>query len=174
MKATKDSLRHLASLLWTVFGEFGDYECRWNPRSDDGCDLKMISTDGQEFAFDVKLRERVTPQMADDLFARIRAAELAPQVVYLVYAPVISPRVAEIARRYGVSYMDHAGNCHIVNSAAGLLISRTGIPNKSASRKTRRSLTCSHPSQAESSAPCSTRQLTDGRLPNWRNTQMSM
>jgi len=137
MKAGKEHLRHLASLLWTVFGELGDYQCRWNPRSDAGCDLEMISSEGHEFAFDVNVRERVTPQIADDVFARIGAAKRAPQVVRLVYAPVISSRVAEIARRHDVSYMDYAGNCRIVNSAAGLYISRAGIPNKSASQKKR-------------------------------------
>ncbi|MFT5323454.1 MAG: hypothetical protein ACI8P0_001303 [Planctomycetaceae bacterium] len=138
MSRTQENLRNLASLLWTLFEEFGDYECRWNPQSDgsnEGADLQLISTDGQKFAFHVTDRERVTPQMADDLFARMRAAENDPHVVRLVYAPVISERVAEIARRYNVSYIDFAGNCRIVNPAAGLFISRAGIPNDAARQK---------------------------------------
>lgn len=135
MASTKEDLRHVAALLWTAFGELGDFECRWGARQDEGsADFAMIGPTGQEFVFNVKVRERVTPQMADDLFSRIHATDLAPHVVRLVYAPVISPRVAEIARRYDVSYLDHAGNCHIVNPAVGLFISRAGIPNKSASR----------------------------------------
>lgn len=137
MESTKEHLRHLASLFWTVFGELGDYGCQWLPRNGDAYDFKMISTEGQEFVFDVKVRERVTPQMADDLFARIQALQLASHVTRLVYAPVISPRVAEIARRHGISYMDYAGNCHIVNPVAGLFISRSGIPNDASSRKQR-------------------------------------
>ena len=50
-------------------------------------------------------------------------------MIRIAYTPVISSRVAEIARRHDVSYMDYAGNCRIVDRAAGLLITRSGIPN---------------------------------------------
>jgi hypothetical protein len=60
---------------------------------------------------------------------------LPPRHIRLVYAPVISPRVAEIARRHDVSYIDYVGNCRIVNPAAGLFISRADIPNPSTDRK---------------------------------------
>jgi len=106
MRPSEQNLNHLASLLWNVFGELGDFQCQWNPRADESSDFRLISTEWQQFELDVRVRERVTPQTADDLFARIRGAEVAPDVVQLVYAPVISPRVAEIARRHGVSYMD--------------------------------------------------------------------
>ncbi len=73
MAPSEENLRHLASLLQTVFGELGDYEFRRGARHDDGADFRMISTQGHEFAFNARVRERVTSQMADDLFARIRA-----------------------------------------------------------------------------------------------------
>jgi hypothetical protein len=130
MSATKQHLSHLASLLAETFQEFGDYGCDWISRNADSSDFWLRSAEGQEFAFDVMVRERVTPQIADDLFARI-APPINPSTIPLVYAPVISPRVAEIARRRGISHIDFVGNCHI-SLRPGLLISRSGIPNDSA------------------------------------------
>jgi hypothetical protein len=135
MSATKEHLSHLASLLTEIFQEFGDYGCDWIPRNADSSDFWLKSTDGQRFRFDVAVRERVTPQMADDLFERI-AMPFNTDVIRLVYAPVISPRVAEIARKRGISYVDYAGNCHI-RFQPGLMISRSGIPNEFARSQNR-------------------------------------
>jgi hypothetical protein len=127
--------KHLArfeELLRDIFSELGDFECVGErQREHDRPDVMLVSkSSGKSYAFDVEVRERITPQVADDLFARLRSERLPDQVVRVVYAPVISPRVAEIARQYGVSYIDYAGNCRIVNRSAGLLITRSGIPNE--------------------------------------------
>lgn len=135
-----ESYKHLARfemLLRDIFAELGEFDSGWEARGDDvHSDVLMVSqSSNQTYRFDVKVRERITPQIADDLFTRLQQESLPDRVVRIVYAPVISPRVAEIARQHGISFIDYAGNCHIVDRSEGLLISRTGIPNEASSRK---------------------------------------
>ena len=44
----------------------------------------------------------------------------------MVFASVISPRVAEILEQYGVGYVDQAGNCRVRSARHRLLIDRHG------------------------------------------------
>jgi hypothetical protein len=124
-------------LIRDIFAELGDFESIWELGDGDArSDVMSISnSSGQSYRFDVKVRERITPQIADDLFERLQNEGLPDRVIRIVYTPVISPRVAEIARQYEISFMDYAGNCHIVDQPTGLLVSRSGIPNEASSRK---------------------------------------
>ncbi|MBL8813376.1 MAG: hypothetical protein JNM43_24635 [Planctomycetaceae bacterium] len=63
--------------------------------------------------------------MAVSLFHRM--AELAPDLVPLIVCPVITQRVAELARAYGISWCDSAGNCRIQQTDPPLLIVRKGF-----------------------------------------------
>lgn len=79
---------------------------------------------GVEFRFAVAERRSITPRAAEPLFGRM--AELAPEYVPLLFCPVISPRVAELAGRFGISWCDFAGNCRIHKLDPPFLIVRQG------------------------------------------------
>ncbi|MDP7131758.1 MAG: type IV toxin-antitoxin system AbiEi family antitoxin [Planctomycetota bacterium] len=123
-------------VISSIFAELGDFQLVSEPADENTrSDVKIVSDPcGPSCRFHVNVRERITPQIAADLFERLQRKPLPDRVVRIVYAPVISPRVAEIARQYGVSFVDYAGNCQIIDSASGLLISRSGIPNEASSR----------------------------------------
>jgi len=129
MKNTSTHLARCEALLTEIFSELGQYIVTSQPESDSGQGEILVAAHprGPKYCFSVTVRERITPQVADDLLGRIQSQPLPPETVRLVYAPVISPRVAEIALKYNVSHLDQAGNCHLANSAAGLLISRNGL-----------------------------------------------
>jgi hypothetical protein len=55
-----------------------------------------------------------------------KLAKTPKGVIPLVFAPVISPRVAEILGQYGIGYLDQAGNCRIRSTHHRLLIDRHG------------------------------------------------
>lgn len=135
MRPSQEHLRHVAALLSSLFGEFGDHSCDWQARTGESSEFVLKTTNRQQFSLCVWVRERITPQMAEDLFARMSEEPVKPNVIRLVYAPVISPRVADLARRHGIAHLDHAGNCHIVLPSAGLLISRSGVPKDSTVRE---------------------------------------
>jgi len=129
---TKKHLARIETLLGDIFTEMGGFDDIREPEGKNARSemLLVAKSSCRSFQFVVKVRERITPQIADDLFSRFQNDCPQENVVLLVYAPVISPRVAEIARKYDISYLDSAGNCRIVNHATGLLISRTGHENK--------------------------------------------
>ncbi|MFO0260560.1 MAG: type IV toxin-antitoxin system AbiEi family antitoxin, partial [Planctomycetota bacterium] len=80
-----------------------------------------------KFEFALNPRERLTPQAANQLFQRLRDESLArPLVTQLVIAPTISPRIAEIAARYGSSWLDYAGNFRILNPHVSLYLAQSG------------------------------------------------
>ena len=122
MKTWQKQSKHLArfeQLLRDIFAELGEFESlsgnlatTMRERRDDDPRNRPAK---QTYRFDVKVRERITPQIADDLFERFEEEPLPDRVVRIVYAPVISPRVAEIARQHGISFIDYAGNCQIVD-----------------------------------------------------------
>jgi hypothetical protein len=140
MVETKKHLARLEKLLREIFAELGAFEFVWEPSDDNAvCDATVVSKSfHQTYRFDVKVRERITPQMADGLFKRLQIEPLPDRVIRVVYAPVISPRVAEIARQYGMSYIDFAGNCRIADGATGLRISRSGNLNEMSRQKSNR------------------------------------
>jgi len=83
------------------------------------------SQTGSEYLFAVEERQSLTPRAAESLFHRM--AELAPDLVPVVVCPVITPRVAELARASGISWCDYAGNCRIQQTHPPLLIVRQGF-----------------------------------------------
>ncbi len=122
-------------LVRDVFAELGDVQpFLVSANVDDGCDLILESLN-RTYHLQIKVRARITPQIANELFARIKSVATKDQAILVVYAPVISPRVAEIAIQHGISYFDGAGNCRIVDAATNLAIIRTGFANDSSSCK---------------------------------------
>ena len=131
MSPVKEHTTRLERLIRRVFSELGGVDCVWQ-RKPDGAQAETMLVSGESgrtYALEFKVRERITPQIADELFSRLEKEPPPTDVVRIVYAPVISPRVAEIAQQHGISFIDYAGNCRIINPSAGLLISRSGIQN---------------------------------------------
>ena len=73
----------------------------------------------------IAARASLTPRIALDLIQRLKTG--LPGGVPLICSPSISPRVAEVCREGGVSYLDAAGNCRI--SAPGLFVQISGKKN---------------------------------------------
>lgn len=104
----------------------GDYAVtRISAREDS--DYLIHGPEGQLYAIELKTRERITPQIADGFFQQLKLRLRGSNSLLVVYVPVISPRVAQIAKQHEVSWMDQAGNCRIVDPRRGLLIYRTGL-----------------------------------------------
>ncbi len=114
-------------LISEIFSEFGAYRTSSPSMPDEGYDLVVSSENNKlEFRFALKVRARITPQIADNLFTKLNSTSTPKNVTRVVMAPVISERVREIAQKHGISYLDHAGNCLIKNEQVGLFILRTG------------------------------------------------
>ena len=87
-------------------------------RSSTPCRLKSRSCWG------LTPRPRVTPQTVMSVCELLR--HFPADVIGVVYAPVISPRVAEILDQAGVGRVDEAGNCRLRSVRPPLLIDRRG------------------------------------------------
>lgn len=137
MAKTRKYWSRFEKLIRDIFSELGEFECTRDNGADKArSDLILTPrSGGRKYRIEARFRERITPQIADDLFTRLQEEPRPKKVVRIVYSPVISPRVAEIAREHDMSFMDSAGNCRIVNSSAGLLILRSGIENKASIQK---------------------------------------
>jgi len=121
----------------SIFSELGSFHKTIRSAKGTAWDLELVSEQTQRtLCFHVDFRERITPQIADQLCERLRREHPDPAETVIIYAPVVSPRVAEIARAHGISYIDYAGNCRITNPTAGLYVYRTGIPNAYGRTKT--------------------------------------
>ena len=132
MTRLHQKLTQVERLVRNMFAEFGDFQLNSVSSSvDDTCDLKLFSeASNREYHFQIKVRERITPQIANELFARLKSSTPKDNSILIVFAPVISPRVAELAIQNGISYLDGAGNCRIVDAASHLAIFRTGLSNE--------------------------------------------
>lgn len=98
--------------------------------ADTGYDVGIEAVSGKaKFRFGVQVRSRVTPQTALAVCQRLR--RLADGTIPVIYAPVISPRVAEIVREQGIGYADRAGNCWLRSLHDHLLIERQGFRTES-------------------------------------------
>jgi hypothetical protein len=78
-----------------------------------------------ELLFVLEVKSRITPQTAFAICQQL--ARLSTQAIPLIFAPVISPRVAEIARNQGIGFLDGAGNCWIKSTRDHLYIERNGL-----------------------------------------------
>ncbi len=125
-------LSEVERLVSDMFAELGDFQLNLVSASeDDSCDLKLFSeASNRKYHLQIKVRERITPQIANELFARLKSNATKDHSILIVFAPVISPRVAELAIKHGISYLDGAGNCRIVDAASHLAIFRTGLSNE--------------------------------------------
>jgi hypothetical protein len=121
MKHAEDAIRRLFTEL-----SGGTIEVkRKSPVADVSCGamLDVISKD-TVFKFAAAAKARITPQTAISLCEQIK--RLPDDIIPVVFAPVISPRVAEILGQYGIGHIDQAGNCRIRSTQQRLLIDRHG------------------------------------------------
>jgi hypothetical protein len=100
---------------------------KWHTAAaDTGCDVTVdAAVDRARFRFCVQAKSRVTPQTALSACERVRAAGRG--AIPVIFAPTISPRVAEVLRARRVSYADGAGNCLLLCPKDHLLIERQGF-----------------------------------------------
>ena len=127
----KKHLARVEQLFRAIFAGLDGEVVRCEPSDHDSRYRVVVAVKSSDrsYSFDVRVRQRITPQIADALFKRLQSESVSERAVSVVYAPVISSRVAEIADNHGISYIDAAGNCRIIDRATGLLIVRTGIHN---------------------------------------------
>jgi hypothetical protein len=111
-----------------IFDDLGGFTVE--PQQDRGPraperDLVIRMTSAQvEFRLAIDVKARVTPQTAISVCERMR--RLPSDLIPVIYAPVISPRVAGILEQFGVGFIDQAGNCRLRSARHGLLIDRRG------------------------------------------------
>ena len=86
--------------------------------------LLQVTSKEAKFKLAAQIKARITPQTALSVCEKL--AKTPRDVIPLVFAPVISPRVAEILGQYGIGYVDQAGNCRIRSTHHRLLIDRQG------------------------------------------------
>lgn len=112
-----------------VFDELGGFSIETQCNQTHGgieLDLIAVATSAEtSLQLAIEVKARITPQTAMSVCERMR--RLSPDFIPVVYAPVISPRVAEIVTEFGVGYVDQAGNCRLRSAAYGLLIDRQGL-----------------------------------------------
>jgi len=93
--------------------------------ADRGCDVVIHAKSPEaEFRIALDVKQRITPQTAISLCKRMR--QLPGDAIPVIYAPVISPRVADIAGEFEVGFVDGAGNCRLRSARHRLLILRRG------------------------------------------------
>jgi hypothetical protein len=80
---------------------------------------------GQKLRFAIEAKRRITPQTALAVCQHLHS--LPADLIPVIYAPVISPRVADIAKQQGVGFVDAAGNCWLRSTEHHLLIDRRGL-----------------------------------------------
>lgn len=124
------------SAIKQVFESLGGFTVIPTDKAHDGFDLliRAKSDRGADIVMAVQAKSRITPQIAIPTFEAMRATSRKRMPV--LYAPVVSDRVAQIAKEYGISFVDGAGNCFLRSPNDAVLIERTGL--KGRRRKTKR------------------------------------
>ncbi len=90
-----------------------------------GCDAILQASSAEvEFEIGINVKARITPQTALSVVEQVRS--LPAEMLRVVYAPVISPRVAELLDRSSIGCVDAAGNCRFRSRRHRLLIDRRG------------------------------------------------
>ncbi len=124
-----DLRREAAQALRALFAAFPGFRLKPHVSrgaADKGYDLLLEAISRRaRFRLCVEVKSRLTPQIA--LFVVRRLRESAKDMIPVIYAPIISPRVAQILREQQVSYADRAGNCWIWSARGQLLIERQGF-----------------------------------------------
>ena len=110
----------------SAFDALGGFTFRAKEESGKGrWDVVLQATSAEaEFEIGIQARARITPQTAMWVCEQVR--QLPAQIVGVVYAPVISSRVAELLDQFGVGHVDRAGNCRLRSVQHRLLIERRG------------------------------------------------
>ena len=112
--------------IQAIFDDLGGFTFRRKLKADAGnvgCDAILQATSSEiKLVLGIDAKARVTPQTVLSLCERLR--RLPADIMGVVYAPVISPRVAEILDQAGVGRVDEAGNCRIRSARHRFLIDR--------------------------------------------------
>ena len=121
--------REAERVLRSIFEKLAELHVRSESArsaTDAGCDMSVEAYSGQaKFRFCVQVKSRVTPQTALSTCEQLRG--LPEGTIPVLFAPTISPRVAEIVRGQGIGYADQAGNCWLRSKHDHLLIERQGF-----------------------------------------------
>lgn len=92
-------------------------------------DYRIDGPQGRSLHLQAKTYQRLTPAIAESAFPRMKNQSEQMRSEPLVFASVVSDRTAEIAKEYGVSWIDFAGNCHLILPSIGIYVHRCGIRN---------------------------------------------
>lgn len=131
MKLESHLLYDAERALRGILREWEELRLHSEPRSEalPDCPYDLLLTAefaGRRIGFAIDAKKRVTPQTAI-AYSRRLASLARPDLIPVLYAPVISPRVAAITKSEGVGYLDQSGNCWLKSASAGLLIERQGF-----------------------------------------------
>lgn len=116
----------LAKLL-AELGEF-DVETR-SATSKGGYDCRVIGPTGKTLVLHTKSYQRITPAAAESVFREMKRQSEDSGSEPVLFASVVSHRTDEIARDYGISWIDFAGNCRLVFPEYSIYVRRSGIRN---------------------------------------------
>lgn len=121
--------REAERVLRGILQEFADVQVESAEHSgaESGWDL-VIETDKPRIRLAVQVKSRVTPQTALSVARQLNG--LPKRTIPVVFAPTISPRVAEILWDQGIGYADRAGNCRLYSRYGRLLIERQGFQSE--------------------------------------------
>lgn len=101
--------------------------------------LATVRLPGGERRIAVEVKESAQPRQVREAANRLlRLRAYLPDAYFVVAAPYLSPRSAEICERDGIGYVDAAGNCRL--SFGQVYIRREGNPNPAPQRRELRSL----------------------------------
>jgi hypothetical protein len=124
------SVPNFERLFTELLGELGLFQVsKTTGGKDHTSGFRVIAPDSSEFRLEVKEYKRITPSTAESAcLALMRSGEENGHEPVL-FAAVVSDRTAEIALKYGVSWMDYAGNCRLVFPSQRIYVRRSGIDN---------------------------------------------
>jgi len=129
-KTMSDSTPNFERLLTPLLEELGRFQVsKTTIGKDQTSDLRVIAPDSSEFRLQVKEYKRITPATAESACLALKRSGEASHAEPILFAAVISDRTAEIALKYGVSWMDYAGNCRLVFPSQRIYLRRSGIEN---------------------------------------------
>lgn len=125
--------REAEEVVRGIFDDLGGFSVssqRGRSVADAGCDMVIEAKSSEaRFRIALQVKTRITPQTTISLCEKMR--QLPDDLIPVIYAPVISPRVAEIANEFAVGYVDRAGNCRLRSVGDLLLIDRRGYKSPS-------------------------------------------
>ncbi len=117
-------------LFAPLLGELGLFQVsKTTGGTDHTSDFRVIAPDSSEFRLQVKGYKRITPSTAESACLALKRSGEENGHEPVLFAAVVSDRTAEIALKYGVSWMDYAGNCRLVFPSQRIYIRRSGIEN---------------------------------------------